>query len=212
MQKKPIIAVFIAILVILIGTGVWVWKRKFQTSAIPSSLQETSVKASPNISQNFVTWKDQLNFSFDYPQDAKIDKHDEDQDNYAHVELTQKDHPGSLIVWAKDPPKSKTGKIVTSAMEWIDAQDDLKDALVIDTTWGEQKAKKVKVTSLKSKFYVVAYYDGLIYYIETDLKDSDYWSAVSEKVVSSFAFTPKAASADEGGGETQAVDEEEVVE
>jgi hypothetical protein len=31
-----------------------------------------------------------------------VDKHDEDQENYAHIEMTHKDQPGTIIIWAKD--------------------------------------------------------------------------------------------------------------
>lgn len=211
-QKRVIIIVSIVIILTLIGiVGKIALGKK---SNIPVT-QEKPLASLSQIAQNFLTWKDDLGFSFDYPEEAVVNKHDEDQDNYAHVELTHKDHPGSLIVWAKDPPKSKTGKLVTSAEEWIAIQTELKDALVIDTNWGGQKAKKVKVNGLKPKLLVVAYYDGLIYYIEVDLVDSDYWSAVSDKVISTFSFSPKKETAGEGGadnGDSGSVDEEEVVE
>ena len=45
-------------------------------------------------------------FSFSYPEGLTVDKHDEDQENYAHIEMTLKDTLGNVIVWAKDAPAS----------------------------------------------------------------------------------------------------------
>ena len=195
---------------VLIAGSIWLWQKKTRPSAVPLP-PDKQIQASAQ-PQNFLTWKDDLGFNFDYPDDAVVNKHDEDQENYAHVEVTHKDHPGSLIIWAKDPPQLKSGKTVASSEDWILSREDLKDALSLDTTWGEQKAKKVKLNDPQPKLFVVTYYDGLIYYIEADLQDTDYWSEVFDKAVSSFTFSPKSDATGSGVGEEDTVDEEEVVE
>ena len=58
--------------------------------------------AAPKI-EDMVTWKDEAGFSFQYPKGLATNKHEEDNQNYAHVELTSPDHKGSVIVWVQDP-------------------------------------------------------------------------------------------------------------
>ncbi|MBI5619617.1 hypothetical protein HY950_01530, partial [Candidatus Gottesmanbacteria bacterium] len=98
-MKFPKWAIISAIIVGMVaggGTGVYLWQRTNASKQKPVPVVPAPAR------EEVATWTDPAGFTFQYPKALAADKHEEDQDNYAHVELTSKDHPGSIIVWAKD--------------------------------------------------------------------------------------------------------------
>lgn len=155
-------------------------------------------------------WNDQSGFTFEYPKNLKLDPHDEDKTNYAHVELTDKDHPGKIIVWTKDTNASdlnsylKLNKITTS----------------LDTKLGGEEAKKL-ITGDEEKIVKVATIkDGYLYEIEYSPVDESYWNPVFDNLLTSYKFIQSEAKKNEvapqvvSSGETPSSDfvEEEIVE
>lgn len=175
MNKKLLVVAGI-LFVLSLAVTLFIWLRR------PTS--STSSTLTPKLSSENLVWDDPAGFTFEYPEGVEIDKHDEDEENYAHVELTQADHPGSIIVWGKDMPLG-----VTTLEEWIESDEGLTGANVIDTTLGEEPAKKIMVTSAQ-KVVVGAIYDDVLWYIEGEFVESDFWSDTFETITSSFSFKP----------------------
>ena len=151
----------------------------------------------PNI--ELTTWTDEAGFSFKYPKDLSVNKHEEDPDNYAHVELTHNAHPGKIIVWASDAPSVWPPK-GTSA---------------IDTTLGGEPAKKILASAPVKMLSVGTISDNLLFNVEATLTDNEYWQGVHDTIVSSFAFTDMSGSEPSSGGGAyvgEAADEEEILE
>jgi hypothetical protein len=190
----------------LAGTSIYVQSQKAPNVISPS----TTVAATPTPSFELTTWKDQAGFSFQYPKELAVNKHEEDNDNYAHVELTHKDHPGKIIVWVKDLPAG-----VTTLDSWV--KKLYPDATSLDTKLGGEPAKKILSTAPVKMLTTGAISDNLLFYIEGALTDSDYWSRVHDTITGSFAFiqdtaapaTAGSASGGASGGDE--VDETEVV-
>lgn len=194
----PIGIVFIG----LVGGGIFLYFQK-NTKVLTPGEAVTSIPT-PTPAVELTTWKDEAGFSFQYPKDLSINKHEDDNDNYAHVELTTKDHPGSIIVWCKDLP---TGVLTLDS--WV--KKLYSDATAIDTTLGGETAKKILVSTPSAKLIVGAVSDGLLFYIEGTLTDKPYWQTVEDAIVKSFAFTPDSSSAGSDQASGDSVDEEEVV-
>lgn len=153
-----------------------------------------AVVSTPTPAVELTTWDDPAGFSFQYPKDLTVDKNEEDNDNYAHVELTSKNHPGNIIVWVSDPPKIWPPKEGTS----------------IDTTLGGIPATKILISTPSAKLIVGTLSDGLLFKIEGTYTDKQYWQPIEDTIVKSFAFTPEAPAAS-GQAAAESVDEEEVV-
>jgi hypothetical protein len=206
MNKKRILIISgVVVLLVLIGAGVYVWKLK-NASQGPSPEVASVLTPTP---EELLTWEDVSGFSFQYPKGIDVNKHDEDQENYAHVELTHKDHPGSIILWAKDLPAG-----VVDAASWVKKEKTFTGANILDTTLGGEPGKKVLLTTPMNKLFVGTVYDDLLWYIETTPEDSEYWNKVHDTILSSYAFptlTSDSQGAGSGGGQEE-VDEEEVVE
>lgn len=162
-----------------------------------------------------LTWDDPAGFTFSYPEGVVVNKHEEDQENYAHVEMTHPDHKGSLIVWAKDLPAG-----VTDVATWVKKDPQLSKGVSLDTSLGDSVAEKTLITSPEKRMVIGTVYDGLLFYVESTLTDEAYWEAAINTVTGSFVFKPTetsgqsapAASSNSGGQDEGSVDEEEVLE
>ncbi len=206
-NAKVIIPIIFGVLAGGLGAGIFLWSKQTQTK-VPSA-----VVASPtptNAPVELTTWNDQAGFTFQYPKDVDINPHDEDKENYAHVEITHKSHPGSVIVWMKDLP-------APDLAGWIKKEKRFTGASVLDTTLGGKPAKKILVAG-STKMIVVGAIDGdVLVTVEGELTDSDYWSTIHQKAVDSFVFSQsgiKTGSVPVSSGDwgDSAVTEEEVLE
>lgn len=162
-----------------------------------------------------LTWDDPAGFTFSYPEGVVVNKHEEDQENYAHVEMTHPDHKGSLIVWAKDLPAG-----VTDVATWVKKDPQLSKGVSLDTSLGDSVAEKTLVTNPEKRMVIGTIYDGLLFYVESTLTDETYWEAAINTVTGSFVFKPTEtsgqsappASPNSAGQDVGSVDEEEVLE
>lgn len=213
--KLVIIVAVVLVLISALGAGAYFW---FTSAPKPVEMTDTTLEATPAPKIKAQLWDDPAGFTFEYPEDATVDKHDEDQINYAHVELTHPDHTGSIIVWAKDLPVVK-GKAITDVDAWIESELEFKDANILSTNLGDELAKKILISSPKSKLVLGTIYDNVLWYIEGTYGDSEYWKTAFETISGSFKFKPlpsaaKAATApiEDSGADVGPVDEEEVLE
>ncbi len=204
-MKRKIIIVGAIIAIVLIGSGVYMFRDKLFKKQNPSVLQVVKEEKI-----EMVTWDDPAGFSFQYPKEITINKHDEDMENYAHLELTVSSHTGRLIIWAKDTTYSD---IAT----WIKKDVTLKDAVVIDTIIGGKPAKKIILTTPAKKLIAGTVDDQILFTIEAELAEGDlYWQKIYDSIVQSFTFT--STSGNDSTAESfvedtgPVVDEEEVLE
>lgn len=202
MKKRMIIILSITILCAGVVGAFILWKQKQKITV--SSLTQTQTS---NVEET-AAWEDQAGFTFNYPKTLSFDKHDEDQENYAHIEFKSATHSGRLIVWAKDT----TYPDVNS---WVAKDKTLTGAASVDTTLGSQPAKKIIISIPAKKIIIGVISDQILFTIEAEPAEGDlYWTTVSDTIASSFAFipfdTPAAGIGSEDTGSS--VDEEEVVE
>ena len=200
MKKVVIIIAAVGILGGLAGSGIYLWVTR-QKAITTTNL------SSENASAKLVDWNDPAGLAFQYPDGLTVDKHDEDKQNYAHVELTDPAHPGRLIVWAKD----------TTALDvaaWVKTDKQFTGAPIIDTTLGGEPAKKILVTTPVKKLFIGTIFDELLFFVEIELGEDDYWQGVADTVSTSFRFIPLPGEQPAGSATTEeyAVDEEEVIE
>lgn len=175
--------------------------------ASPSPVHEASESSTPG---KLTLWDDPAGFTFQYPQGLTIDKHDEDKDNYAHVELTDSSHPGGVIVWAKDTT-------AVDAVAWVRTDKQFTNATIFDTTLGETAAKKILLSTPEEKLVVGTISDSILFMIEAQLTDKEYWTSTANTIIDSFTFKPfnddeSAPGVTSEGAVEQAPDEEEVIE
>ncbi|MCX6794354.1 MAG: PsbP-related protein [Candidatus Gottesmanbacteria bacterium] len=195
-MKKLWIVTGVIVLVGALGVGIFLYSSKIPSVVTPHV--ETSVTPTPIIA--LATWDDPAGFSFQYPKDLTVDKNEEDNENYAHVELTSRDHPGSIIVWASD-------LTVKDLNAWV--KKFYPSSTSIDSTLGGEPAKKILISTPSAKLVVGTISEGLLFYVDGTLTDKVYWQTVEDGIVKTFAFTPDTSSA--GSGQAESVDEEEVV-
>lgn len=211
MNRKKVIIIVASAIILIAGLSLVLVYAKNQENQ-KRIAQELGVQMPTPVEEKLVEWQDPAGFSFSYPEGLVVDKHDEDQENYAHVEMSLVEKPGNIIVWANDAP---TSDLAT----WVKKEKRFLDAAVLDTTLGGENAKKILISTPKKMIVVGAFYDGMLVTVESELDDTGEWEKRHEKVVSSFIFGEKkvesteASTSDssEEGGDVS-IDEEEVIE
>ncbi len=195
-NRKVLIAIILGILFGGTGAGVFLADKQNNKQALSTVFAPTTSPV------EMATWNDQAGFQFQYPKDLSVNKHDEDTDNYAHIELTKKDHPGKLIIWAKDT----NAQDVTA---WVKTEKRFSSASILDTTLGGLPAKKILLTSPEKMLIVGAISDSIVFTIEATLEYGSYWSNVHNTIVSSFMVKESVPSSSESALEE--IIEEEVL-
>jgi len=204
-MKRLLIVAVVIIVVSILGGTIFVLQKNSQTPVV--SPEGNNALTSTPMVQELLTWTDPAGFTFQYPKDVTVNKHDEDEVSYAHVELTHKDNPGVIIVWAKD----------TTAQDgagWVKSEKSLRGGTVFDTSLGGIAGKKVLLTTPK-KVVVSGIVDrGVVFYVEGTFDISDFWTKTYDTITASFSFsTGEQSAASEGGaGTEESFDEEEVIE
>jgi hypothetical protein len=200
MRMKKLWIVTGTILVLgVVAAGIFVFSQKNTKVITPGE----TVITTPTPAVDMTTWNDPAGFSFQYPKELSVNTHQDDNNNYAHVELTNSAHPGSVIVWASDLTAG-----VTTLDSWVKKLYSASTS--IDTTLGGEPAKKILVASPSAKLIVGTISDSLLFYVDGTLTDKAYWQSVEDTVAKSFAFTPDtSAPAQASSGDS--VDEQEVV-
>lgn len=197
MKKRMTIILSISILCVGIVGAFIFWKQKPQTTPATQTQNQAVVE--------LALWEDQAGFSFKYPKTLSFDKHDEDQENYAHIEFTSATHSGRLIVWAKDTT-------YPDVATWVAKDASLVDAVTVDTTLGKESAKKIVMTTPTKKLITGAISDQILFTVEAEPREEDlYWQNVYDTIIGSFAFVPIDAGTN-APSEEASYDEEEVVE
>lgn len=215
MQGKYWVVAGLILLFTTVAGGVFLFLgQSHKQKVISPEASLPSISPTPTVAV-LATWTDPAGFTFQYPNDLTINKHEEDNDSYAHVELSSPNHPGGIIVWAVD---AKNG--VSDADSWVKQEKSFAHANVLDTTLGGVTAKKILIPAPEKKLIVGTVRDSIVFFIDGTLIDSDYWSKVHDTITSSFAFNgedaPKQAQTSQsnttGDGGDEAADETETLE
>jgi len=206
MQKKNwLVLGLILIVILLIGVVFLIFnpfnKSSSLLSPLSSSKEETNLK----------TWEDPAGFKFSYPEGIEIDNHEEDEENYAHLELTEKNHPGKILIWMKD-------KVEKNLEVW--AANQTGNPQVFDSELAGQPAKKMAFSSPK-KLAIAAFDHEVVILVEV-FPENEWWDETYQQVIDSFELIPlagedksaiNAPGAWQGGGDFGIIDEgEEIIE
>ena len=228
MNKRWIIAGTVVFFFVLANTGLYLWSKLRKPVVTSEGLQSSTTLSTPSPVSSKI-WDDPAGFTFQYPEGLMLNKHEEDNENYAHVELTDASHKGNVIVWVKDAPKGKSRKVVTLLAEWIESDTRFDSANILDTTLGGKPAKKILLQIPKKMIISGTLSDGLLFSVEGDFDDTEYWTPIYTRITDSFQFTtPKDVQMgvtqpvtgqsiqpivnESAGGVEEAVDEEEIIE
>jgi hypothetical protein len=206
MRKIVLIVIVLVGLIVSASTGVYYWRAKTLDTQLVDSV---SVQPPTPTPEELVVWKDQAGFSFEHPKSLVSDIHEEDQINYAHIELTHPTHPGRIIIWASDTS-------ATSVSAWVKTQKAWADATMFDTSFAGLDATKLLLTTPVKKVITAVVSDAIVFYVEGEFDQSDFWTTTYETITSTFTLTGdpsvSAVSADQPSSGPESVDEEEVLE
>ncbi len=174
-MKKKIFILVAVLLVITIG-GFYYFKfypKPSSTLVSPLAEKEKETK--------LLVWEDPAGFKFSYPQEIEIDNHPEDQENYAHLELTSASHSGSILIWMRDTDYK-------TIEDWLKKDSEALGGQVFDTDLGGNPAKKVAFLNPKKLITATLDVDVLVL---VELKaDDEWWNRTYNQILETFEFIP----------------------
>lgn len=175
MKKRTWLILICSIVIILVGFIIWFLMEKKSLVSIISPL---SNQITPTVTQILKTWEDPAGFKFSYPEGISINDHQEDTENYAHLELTNSFYPGRILIWMKD-------KTNNTLEEWVLKQTG--EPQVFDSELAGQSAKKLAFTSPK-KLIIAAFDQEVLILIEV-YPENEWWTKTYEQILDSFELT-----------------------
>ncbi len=207
MSKKNWLTLGLIVGVILIAGGVLLFFNPWgSNSSLINPLSQSEEGA------NLKTWEDPAGFQFSYPEEIEIDNHEEDEENYAHLELSDENHPGKILIWMKD-------KVEKNLEAWVTNQSGNPQSF--DSELAGQPAKKLAFSSPKK--LVTAAFDQEVIIIVEVFPEDEWWNETYQQIIDSFELIPLAGEEEStvnapgawqgSGGETGIIDEgEEIIE
>jgi hypothetical protein len=202
MKKIGLIVIICLGIIVVPVSGFLIIRKSQNTTNKTQKIAE--LKITPTTAPLKV-WDDQAGFTFSYIDDVTINKHDEDNENYAHIEMINPSHAGSIIIWASDTTSFGLNTFIKSDKEF-------KNANILDTTLGGKSAKKVIINGSTPKIVIATIIDGIVYKVET-IPTDNYWNKMLGTISDSFTFKEdNFVQPNSIGNDNSVVDEEEIVE
>lgn len=166
----------VVIVVLIFAIGIMFFKLRTRYGLISPMGQEIQ-KGEVQLAH----WEDPAGFSFSYPENIAIDPHEEDMENYAHLELTATGYQGKILIWCQET-------------EYADIEDWAEDeategAQIFDTELGGEPAKKVAWIEPEKLVTATIDVDALVL-LEMFPDEEGYWQEVYDQILTSFAFIP----------------------
>lgn len=211
-RKIPAIVLLIIGFFILGIGGFYFYWQKNQSANITSPLSKNLSPNKTTVKEKVLKWQDPLGFSFTYPTTVKVISHTEDNEHYANLELTEKDHKGGVTLIIADAQ-------YPSLEAWLTGLELPLKASVLETEiTSSVSAKKIYVPDTDI-LTTIFFYDDLAYTISTKANSDQYWQKVQKDLLGSFILPPSWEETVENNTDQStetndevAVDEEEVVE
>jgi len=209
-KKLVIIPASLILLIILVLVYIFRDQLSGYLGISSSSDQIPQQEEKPEYSFEWTWWEDAAGFAFEYPQSFEINDHPEDEINYANLELTSQDKSGRIIILVNDTEYA-------DIEAWLENDELVKEGSGLGTEVASMSANKVV---LKEGREVAGFidWDQVIYTVDVEGEDKDYWQAVYDQILTSFKLIPLEGESQEtftdwmGGFDTSGVDIVEAME
>jgi len=175
-KKKRWLIISSGAILIFVGGGIIFWRSKTSPSLVSPVGQETR-----ETEAELAVWEDPAGFKFSYPSNLALDPHEEDQENYAHLELTSSEHPGRIIIWVKETEYSEIE-------DWA-AQEVGQNGQVFESELAGEPAKKVAYLDPEKLITAAIDVDALVL-LEMFPDPEGYWQGIYNQILNSFTFIP----------------------
>jgi len=188
MDKKTYIWILVGVIsaFLLAQIGVLIWKN-----ISLSSINTKEPKFQPNNIHETYTllrWEDPAGIAFEYPDILVSNIHEEDQENYAHIEFTHDKYNGSIIIWASDAPTSSSESIIERIDDWAENQTMFDISSALESSMAGLVAKKYRIQDKNNSEIIATLYDDIIWYVEAHFIDDSFWRPIYGNIVDSLEF------------------------
>lgn len=205
MDKNKAIIISVAIVAVTIIAAFYILNSGKTTSPVSSNTNQALVALEKQPSKNLKEYSDDAGFSFQYPDDVQISKIKiEDSITYSSLELTSIQAKGKILIKIEDTQ-------LESIDDWF-AKETLRGNIT-KIKIGEISGSQLQTDS---KILAVTINQSILFAIEVDTQNKEYWKSVYRTILSSFSFVSQEESVqaqeplDDSSGD--AILEEEIIE
>ena len=210
--NKKLVIIPASLILLIILVLIYIFKDQLSRFlGLSSSFNQASQQEEkPEYNFEWIWWEDAAGFAFEYPQSFEINDHPEDEINYANLELTSQEKSGRIIILVNDTEYA-------DIEAWLENDELVKEGSGLGTEVASMSANKVV---LKEGREVAGFidWDQVIYTVDVEGEDKDYWQAVYDQILTSFKLIPLEGESQEtftdwmGGFDTSGVDIVEAME
>jgi len=178
---KKIVVIF---LVFSLG-GLVIWRLKQRGAVDPEAGQDSpsfSREARKEYEHQWISWEDPAGFGFEYPEGAKIDNHPEDEISYAYLTFSHQDHAGKITIICNDSENEDIDG-------WLKNNEKVKEASALETEIASVSGRKLALGQGKEMTAFIDW-DKVLYTIEIEAQDQNYWQPVYKHILDSFELIP----------------------
>lgn len=158
------------------------WKIRKKIVSPDSDQKQSLQEKKSKYNFQWIKWKDPAGFSFQYPKEIKIENHPDDETNYARLTFLVQNHPGKIDIICND---AKGDDIE----QWFKNNEKTKTASLLKTEIASSSGRKAILGENKEMTAFIDW-DKVIYIIEVDAQDEDYWQPIYKKILESFELIP----------------------
>ena len=185
MNKKKLILILLTLLV-LIGAGLaFIFKDNlselWQKNKVINPIGDKQTNK-PEIKFDLTDWQDLAGFSFQYPKEVSINDYPEEETHYSHLELTNKEIKGKIIIICDDSQYADLD-------DWLSKDELVSSGAGLDTQVASVSAKKVALKNGREITGLIDW-DEVIYIIDLQSEGKDYWRQVYNQILASFKLIP----------------------
>ncbi|MBN1263115.1 MAG: hypothetical protein JW991_02035 [Candidatus Pacebacteria bacterium] len=170
--------IFLLIFLVLGGVVYWLVRPEKEGSQfdLPAGKPEGQVLSEEPV----LSWEDPAGFVFTYPKSVLIDPHEEDQESYAHLDLSRLGQEGGVTILVQETD-------FTDIEDW--AAEELSAGQILNSRLDGRPAKKIAYQDPKRLVTAIIDVDALVLIKLTPDEKGD-WESIYQQVLSSFRFVP----------------------
>lgn len=204
--NKITVVITSIVILALVTAGVLIFSQK-ESDHVSTPISESKQPPQTTELSETKTYTDPAGFSFEYPNNLSlsVDTDPNDQSVYSELSLHSDDEKGGIEIQVLTD-KTKT------ADDWLIANGIDADTMqVTDLKLADLDAKQYE---MKKNVTTVAVDQGTLFLITTDYQiNKEFWTKVTDRIVTSFTFVqPASTAATSGGGDSTESSEEIILE
>jgi len=194
-KKKYFLLAGVGLLGLLIGLGLVFGKNIYRRlrpgdEGAKEGVLAEKTEEKEEFNFDWALWEDPAGFSFQYPRQLEVDVHPEDEVYYSHLELTDAERSGLIVILCNDTEYTKIS-------DWAEGDELARMGSSLETEIASMPARKVALGNGRELAGLIDR-DLVLYTLDKQPEEEEsFWQAVYNKLIQSFRLIPLEGESEE---------------